>query len=457
MLSDLKEIKNESKGERKMRIKKLGSFLMAGIMTFSLTACTGTTEKTESMEEGKVSETNSDDITLNFWHVWPSGDMADCINTFIEQYTEEHPNIKIEQVTATAGDYKTRKLPVAVAGGEQGDIFFSYGAGYSQPFVDADAVLALDDYMKEDKTEERLLPGMTDNFIYDGKTYGVPLKNWAVVLYCNSELFESNNIKYPETFDQLLDAIHQFNELGITPMALGAKNAVGIELIQNALAVKTAGAEAVADAQKGTGSFDTPEIAESAQLVVELMENKAFPDGVLGLDAQEAVMDFHTGHAAMLVTGSWEALQCESENSDLNGLVKAMPFPVVEGGKGEKQTSGGSIDCFMVSKKTEHPDEAFDFAVKLAEYLSEEAYRIGDSLPAWKVDVNPEEVNPVLLQVKEFAEDYDGYALAWDTALTGEAIEKHMSMLQELLGGLITPEEFAKQMQEVNQKVLAGE
>lgn len=437
---------------------KKTSSLLAAAMTLSLIACGGAGE-TETDETSGIENltTEAEQITLNFWHVWPTGAMADSIDQFIEQYTTDHPNIKIEQTSANPNDYKTRKLPVAVAGNEQGDIFFSYGAGYSKPFVDSGAVISLDDYMAADKTEERLLNGVTNNFIYDGKNYGLPLKNWSVVLYCNSELFEKNNIKYPETFDQLLTTIDQFNELGITPMALGAKEAVGIELIQNAIAVKTAGAEAVTAAQNGTGSFDTPEIVQSAQLLVDLMERHAFPDGVLGLEIQEAIMDFHTGHAAMFVTGSWEALQCESDNSDLNGIVKAMPFPVVEGGKGETQSSGGSIDCFMISKKTEHPDEAFDFSVKLAEYLSVEAYKIGDSLPAWKIEVEPSEINPVLAQIKEFTDGYDGYALAWDTALHGEAIERHMNLLQELIGGAAAPEEFGKQMQEVNQKVLAGE
>lgn len=445
----------------KKNMKKVFSLLLVGTMALFFTACDGsgqkdTKEKSEA-SDSKDSVSGEENLTLEFWHVWPQGEMADSIDEFIDEYTTEHPNIEIKQTTATAGDYKTRKLPVAVSGGEVGDIFFSYGAGYSKPFVDADTVLPLDDYIAADKTQDRLLEGVTDNFIYDGKTYGLPLKNWCVVLYCNSQLFEDNNIKYPETFDELLTAIDQFNELDITPMALGAKNAVGAELIQNALAAKTAGADAVTAAQNGTGSFDTPEIAQSAQLLADLMERHAFPDGVLGLDAQEAVMDFHTGHAAMLVTGSWEALTCESANSTLNGLVKPMPFPNVQGGKGETCTSGGAIDCFMINKKTEHPDEAFDFAVKLAEYLSAEAYKMGDSLPAWKIDIDPSEVNPVLAEIQEFTKNYDKYVLAWDTGLTGKAIEKHLNLLQEVLGEAVTPEEFAKQMQEVNQKVLNGE
>lgn len=442
-------------------MKKLISSLLAGAMALSLTACSGSgsigTQTPNETQESQASNATAEKITLEFWHVWPTGSMADSINTFIDMYTEEHPNIKIEQVSATPSDYKTQKLPVAMSAGEQGDIFFTYGAGYSKPFVDAGSVMALDEYMEKYGAYDRLLGGVTENAIYDGTLYGLPLKKWSVVLYCNKELFEDNNIPYPETFEDLLSAVDQFKELGITPISLGAKEPIAIELIQNALAVKCAGAEAVTAAQNGTGSFDTAEIAQSAQLLLDLMDRGAFADGVLGLSAEEASMEFHTGYAAMFVTGSWEALKCESESSDLNGKVKAMPFPVVEGGKGATHASGGSIDYFMISENCKYKEEAFDFAIKLAEYLSEEAYKMGDSLPAWKVDIDSSEVNPVLAQIKDFTDGYEQYALAWDTALIGEAIEKHLTLLQEVLGRVVTPEEFAKQMQEVNQKVLAAQ
>lgn len=433
-------------------LKKLVSFLAAGTMIMSLASC-GSPAASPGGGENSAGE---EDITLTFWNVWPSGDNADLVERFITQYEEEHPNIHIETVSADSTEYKTRKLPVAIAAEEQGDIFYTWGAGYAKPFVESGAVIPLDEYMEADNTSERLLDGVTTYFVYDGKTYGLPLTNWACVLYCNKELFESNNIKYPETFDELLEAVDKFNELGVTPIALGGKSPIFVQFTQNALAVRTAGAENVMAACEGSASFDTPEIAKSVELLIELMDRNAFPKGFLGLDGAEAIMEFHTGNAAMLVTGSWEALTCESENSNMNGNVTALPFPLVEGGAGDAtHSSGGAHDCLMISSKTKYPQEAFDFAVAFAEYKSKEACIIGDSLPAWKADFDSIEINPVLRQIMDFTTNVEHYALSWDNTLTGEAIESYMNLLQEALGKTITPEEFAKKMQEVNERVLS--
>ena len=55
----------------------------------------------------------------------------DVIDDYIEMYEKEHPNIKIVQETAQIEEYQFRKLKVAVANNSQGDVFLSYGGGYS--------------------------------------------------------------------------------------------------------------------------------------------------------------------------------------------------------------------------------------------------------------------------------------------------------------------------------------
>ena len=41
--------------------------------------------------------------------------------------------------------------------------------------------------------------------------------------FVNTEMFEENDIKIPESWDELVDACQKFIDLGITPMAVGAK------------------------------------------------------------------------------------------------------------------------------------------------------------------------------------------------------------------------------------------
>ena len=123
--------------------------------------------------------------------------------------------------------------------------------------------------------------------------------------------------------------------------------------------------------------------------------------GTLGLGAEEAQEEFYMGMVPMYYGGSWVASGCDSDENDIQGKIKAVPMPTVDGGKGGVNSfSGGAIDMIMLNANTKYPDMAYEFAVGITKYMSEEAYKIGDSLPAWKVDVDESEVSPTLNRLK---------------------------------------------------------
>ena len=241
-------------------------------------------------------------------------------------------------------------------------------------------------------------------------------------------------------------------------MVLGAKDAWHIGMIQNALAVRTAGADYMNQALAGEATLDTPEIVKSAELLCELNEAGAFPEGTLGISSDEASEDFYSGLVPMFYGGSWEAQSIDLESNAVSkDEVVVVPLPTVEGGKGDAtQYSGGVIDFLCVNAKTQHPDEAFDFAYGLTKYLSQKAYEIGDSLPCWKdIEVDESAISPTLVKVVEQIQDSTGYVLAWDTFLQGSAIDAHYNLLQGLIDGSVSPEDFAAQMQAAQEESLA--
>ena len=271
-----------------------------------------------------------------------------------------------------------------------------------------------------------------------------------LLLFCNQELFDQYQVKIPETWDDMMDAVKTFRANGVTPLVLGAKDAWHIGMIQNALAVRTAGPEYVNAALSGEATMNCEEIIRSAQLLVDLNHADAFCNGTLGISSEEAQEEFYMGMVAMYFGGSWCASGCDSEDNDLVGKVTVTTLPVVDGGKGDATTySGGVIDFMMVNAATEHPDEAFDFAYGMTKYMSQECYKIGDSLPAWKLpDIDESEVSPTLIAIKNLIQDSTGYVLAWDTFLAGAAIDAHYQALQALIADTMTPEEFAVAMDE---------
>lgn len=402
---------------------------------------------------GKAKE---EEITLTLWHSFGSTVSQDVIDDFIEIYQEEHPGIKIVQETAQIEEYQFRKLKVAVANNSQGDIFLSYGGGYSQSIVDAGAALPLDAYLEADKTYDRMQSGVLEYFTYGDEVYGLPIKKWAGVLYCNRELFEQAGLSYPTTWDELLNCVKVFREQDITPMALGGKDGWHIGMYQNALAVRTGGADYCNKAIVGEDTLNTEAVVKSAELLKKLVDAGAFAEGVMALSADEAQMEFYMGKVPMYYSGSWTAADCENPENLIQGKIDVVPMPAVDGGAGDvTQFSGGAIDCYMINAKTEHPDEAVAFAIALTEYQSNEGYKLGDGVTAWKSEIDDSEVNPVLVEINKLTDSATGYVLAWDTFLQGTAIEAHYSLLQEVVGGTITPEEFAQKMQEANEQALA--
>lgn len=454
-----------------MKAKKVWSLVLAATMIASMAGCGGSAgsdakensdaaqSSTETGDEAKDDAeadagTSNEEIDLTFWHIWPDAEMSEIVDSYVELFEEEHPNVHIEAVATQEVEYQNNKLKVAAATGSQGDVFMCWGGGYAKTYVDAGVVLPLDELMEANGTKDELLDGTLTYGTYDGKVYGLPLKQWAGVLFCNEELFEEYNVKIPETFDELLDAVKAFRAEDVTPMVLGAKDGWHIGMIQNALAVRTEGADYMNAALQGEETLDTEGIVKSAELLCELNEAGAFPDGTLGLGAEESQEEFYMGMIPMYFGGSWVASGCDSDDNDIQGKVKAVPMPTVDGGKGGIDSfSGGAIDMMMINANTKYPEMAYEFAVGITKYMSEEAYKIGDSLPAWKVDVDESEVSPTLLQIEELISNADGYVLAWDTFLEGSAIEAHYELLQGLIAGTTTPEEFAAGMQAAQEEV----
>ena len=229
-----------------MRAKKVLGFVLAGTMTAALMGCGGNGGNTgEKKDSGKSesSQASEDEINLTFWHIWPDAEMSEIVDSYVDQFEEEHPNVHIEAVATQEVEYQNNKLKVAAATGSQGDVFVCWGGGYAKNYVDAGNVLQLDELMEKNNTKDELLDGTLTYGTYDDKVYGLPLKQWAGALFCNEELFEEYNVKIPETYEDLLQAVKAFRAEDVTPMALGAKDGWHIGMIQNALAVRTEGAD----------------------------------------------------------------------------------------------------------------------------------------------------------------------------------------------------------------------
>ncbi|NLU52410.1 MAG: extracellular solute-binding protein [Clostridiaceae bacterium] len=423
------------------------------ISLIALTACVPSVYSSKASEETgeKQAAPQNQQITLKLWHIWATDSDSNKMpfEKALKNWNDSHPEIHIVTDATESETYKI-KIRTAIAVNEAPDIFFCWGAGFAKPFVEAGKVLALDEYIDEN-VKSKLVPGSLENFTYGGKIYALPTFMIAGIFYCNEELFNNYDIKIPDTFDELLDAVAAFRKHKITPMAVGLKDGWPGIFYQNILAVRTAGIEKCAAALNKEISFFQPEFIESAEKLVQLIDAGAFDSKCTQLTQHEAESQFLNGKIPMYYGGSWAAGSMERDDCAVKGKVIVRNFPVLEGASGDqKGFLGGAIDNFMISASTQYKKEAVDAMVSILENFCKESYLSGAGLPAWKFDVSGAKISPLANEISKLIEDRDGFLLAWDTFLSGSDSQTHIDLVTDLFLKRIDPEDFAINMQKLN-------
>jgi raffinose/stachyose/melibiose transport system substrate-binding protein len=424
------------------RFLKISALLLSVVLSSSLISCKGKSSSTGGNEK----------ITLKLWHLWTSDSDPNKknIQDIVKEWNSANPNIQIEEEGTENEAYKT-KIKTAIAANGAADIFVTWGAGFSKPFVDAEKILQLDKYL-EDGTMNRLNTGSLTYLTYNNKVYGLPYTTDAAIFYVNKELFDQNNIKIPETYDELLTAVKEFRAKGITPMAVGAKDKWPAMFYYDALALREAGAKLCNDALDKKASFEDPAFVNAAAKLIELIDAGAFDPAALGLTRDEAEVPFMQGEIPMYYNGSWLLSTIQKDDSLIKDKVIAMNFPSISGGKGDKnEILGGSTGGFMVSANTKYPDEAVEALKFITESISKKLYASGSSVPAWKVDgVDKSNLSEMFKQVSSIANNSTGNVVWWDSYLEGADADVHKDLVSLIFGKEITPEEFARRMQALN-------
>ncbi|MGJ7046232.1 extracellular solute-binding protein [Thermoanaerobacterium thermosulfurigenes] len=431
------------------RFKKVMLIVLSLLLILSASACGSNSSNNSNASNSSKSSSSSEKITLTYWNIYTTEPLKTKVQEIVDKWNKENPNVQIVQSVTENDAYKT-KIKAAIAANEAPDIIQSWAGGFSKPFVDAGKILPLDDYLN-DGTKDQLLPGALDNITYNGKIYGLVYSGQASVLFINKELFEKYNVKIPTTFSELIDAIKTFKSKGLTPFALGEKDEWPGMWYYDMLAVREGGVQLCRDALNGKASFDNQAFIDAAEKLQEMVNAGAFDPGFMGLTRDEATAQFSQGNIPMYFGGNFDGAVFENSSSQVKGKVEAVRFPSVEGGKGDPtEYIGGGANALLINANTKHKEEAVKAAKYLAKQLSDAQYITAGGLPCWKYDdVDQTKVDPLEIQImNNIVAGSKGSVAAWDLYLEGDAAQTHKDLVAQLLAKQITPEEYAKQMQE---------
>lgn len=386
-------------------------------------------------------------ITLTIWDDKSNADESATLDKVIAEWEELHPDIKIEHSAVDIDSYKM-KIKTAIAAGEMPDLFYTYGGGFSAPFVDSGKVLAIDSFLSDD-FKKSARPGTLDYCRYHGKLYALPITMWMGVLYINTDYLKQINEDLPRTYDDLVRISKKLREKGVGAIGVGASEQWTAMFYYDVLALMEAGPDLSVAALEKKASFGEKAFADAAKKLETLVKNKAFIDESLSLNYDEMVAKFIQGDIPMLYQGNWLAGSLEADDSPVKGKIAVVNFPTTGGTGKSTDFLGGAVDVYMVANSTKHPQEAVDFLKFLSKKYSYYGFEAGEGLPIYNYDNMPE-LDPVTKQIVDLSATATSFVPAWDTFLPGADADVHLNLVQQLFAETITAEQYVEKMKELD-------
>lgn len=422
-------------------IKKACFFLLASVLVVSL-ALTGCSKGAENESgSGKV---------IKFMHLWPAGSSKQhhmIVQEIIKEFESEHPGVRVEVEVLENEQYKN-KIKVLSSSNRLPDVGFTWAAGYLKPFAKGNLFAPLDDVLQEGLKDD-FVKGTTEAYAVDGKTYGLPLELNIAPIYYNKKIFKENNLEVPKTYEEFQHVVKTLESKGISPIALGNKDAWTGSLWYMYLADRIGGPKVLNQAIDRSGSFENPALVSAAEEIQKLVKANAFNKGFNGLSNDEAKSEFLNGKAGMYLMGTWELPNFTTNEEipqdfrDQSGYFK---FPTVKDGKGDIDSwVGGPGVGLFVAQNSEVKEESKKFAKFFIEKWGEQSVTKAGVIPATKVDTDKLDLPKLYIDVLNDLNQASNITLFADVQMSPSVAETHLNLIQSLYGNKIKPKDYAKQ------------
>lgn len=392
--------------------------------------------------------------SLSVWAL--TGAKQDTYQLSFDSWNEANPDNPFASEYFANDSYK-EKIRTAIGSGNAPTLVFNWAGGTLADYVANESVVDLTG--KVDEVLSRTIDSIAGVAQVDGKQYGVPNNDTQpVILYYNTELFESNGVTPPTTWAELMSAVETFKAAGITPISLAGQS-IWPELMYIQYLTDRIGGEGVfQNVLAGEAdAWSDPAITAALERIVELVDAGAFGSnfGSVAADAGADAALVHTGQAAMLLQGSWVYGTFKQDAPDFvaDGKLGFLNFPSVDGGTGDPaNVVGNPANYWSVSADAE--PEVQELAIQyLNEYnLNEEMVDSFLSIGAIPAVKGIEDKLPELDDGDFLSFAYDmvlsapHFQLSWDQALAPAPAQELLNNLSQVFLGQKEPADFVAAM-----------
>jgi raffinose/stachyose/melibiose transport system substrate-binding protein len=367
-----------------------------------------------------------------------------------QTYEKSHPGVKIEFDFLENEAFKA-KLPTLLQSKDKPSVFHSWGGGVMVEQVNSgicqDITKAIADF------KDQLYPAGVQNYMVNGKSYGLPRSLGPIVFWYNKDLTTKGGVDPTaiKTWDDLVAAVKKLKAAGITPISVGGADKWPLHFYPTFLMMRIVGKDGMDAAYNGkNGGFAGPEMVKAWTMYKDLCALEPFQKGFQAAKYPDAAGYFHDGKAAFHLMGTWDLKEGRMQAADQKGLPDEKLgwffFPEVSGGKGKANDIFASLDGWLVSKDA--PKETVDFMKYwLGKEVQTKIASSGLQIPMIKglADVIKD---PFFKSLAKEAEQSNYIGIAMDQLLGPDAGRVFNDQAAEIAAGRVAPEAATKAIEQ---------
>jgi raffinose/stachyose/melibiose transport system substrate-binding protein len=385
-------------------------------------------------------------------HIQSIQGIRDIWRSAADEFEKSHPGVKVQFDYLENEAFKA-KLPTLLQTKDKPSVFHSWGGGVMKEQVQSgicqDITSAIGGEFKDS-----FYPAGVQNFIVDGKSYGLPNNVAPIVFWYNKELCQKAGVDPTKIkqWNDFLEAVKKCKAAGVTPIAAGGGDKWPLHFYPAILMMRVlgkSGLEAAVSPDSKTGLAD-PGVLEAWKLYKELCDLQPFQNGYQTAKFQDAGGFFHDGKAAFHLMGTWDLTEGRANSTSKKGLSNDQMgwffLPEVKDGKGKANDIFASVDGWLVTKDA--PKETVDFfKVWLGKDTETKLAAGGFFIPMVKGTAEVIK-DPFLHAIAQEAEKTAWIAIAMDQLLGPDTGRVFNDEAVAVAAGSATPEQAVKAIQD---------
>lgn len=405
---------------------------------------------TVAMTAGMLSQTawvyaaqEDGEIQIDFPCIWTGTDSkAEVFGQMVESFNEEYDGTYQVNITEQT-DYDAYQdlIRTQISTGDAPDIFTVKTQADVEYYASSGKVADLTDFLAGE-ISGNFVQGAIDNAKQDGVNYAMPYEMAYIPIMYNQTEMDAAGATVPTSFEELWETNDKLAASGVTPMCqmTGGGNS-WTTMLWYSYALAACGGPDVYSLD-----YTDPAYSEAAELIQKMYEYTN--SDAVGADASVVNGHFFNGDDAIYVNGTWILGRINSDEATYPDLYENLTLGGGLSNGGENGNAFISYCQAYIMVGTQEDSAKMEGIEAFLSYITDpdrvlELSNSSGSLFAINIDSSAL-TNEKAAEAYELAQSADFIIPSFESAVSTNVANAFPSLLEELVIGDITPEEFAQ-------------